>query len=104
VTVNGKTFAAATNIGVRPTFQSSTSAKRRIVEAHLLPTEQLPPPSDAAPTEPLNLYRSRLRVEFLARLRDERRFESVPELQNAIRADIAQTREIYDRVISNESA
>jgi riboflavin kinase / FMN adenylyltransferase len=41
-----------------------------------------------------DLYGTQLRLEFVARLRDERRFNSVDELMAEIRNDIERTREI----------
>ena len=41
-----------------------------------------------------DLYGARLRLELLARLRDERRFSTADELVAQIHRDIARTREI----------
>lgn len=73
-------FVAATNVGTRPTVDGL----HRRVEAHLLDF----PPADL----PDDLYGQQLTVEFVARLRDEQRFESLDALVAQIRADIASTR------------
>ena len=62
------------NLGVRPTF-----AAGRSVEVHLLDFDE-------------DLYGSELRVGFYARLRAERRFESVNALKSQIAADCAAAR------------
>lgn len=75
-------FAAATNIGFNPTF---TPNKRTAnVEAHLLDFDR-------------DLYGETLTLEFVARLRDELKFDSVDALLTQIHADIAQTRGILSR-------
>jgi riboflavin kinase/FMN adenylyltransferase len=70
--------AAALSIGTNPTFVEGGGVT---VEAHLLDFEG-------------DLYGARLRLELVARLRDERRYGSVEELLAAIQQDIARTREI----------
>ena len=72
-TVAGKVFRAVVNIGVRPTVQSSTSEIR--VEVHLLGFTG-------------ELYGQELEVTFAARLRDEKKFRSLGELQAQIARDI----------------
>lgn len=67
---------AVVNVGTRPTFDGATTT----VEAHLLGA------SDAA--EDLDLYGDQLRLEFLARLRDERRFDGPEELVAQIQRDV----------------
>ena len=71
--------AAAISVGTNPTFVPGGS--EITVEAHLLDFEG-------------DLYGQHLRLELLARLREERRFASVDELMAQIREDIARTREI----------
>lgn len=62
------------NIGIRPTF-----AAGRSIEVHLL-------------EQNMDLYGQLLRVQCIARLRDERKFASVPALIAQIEADIAAAR------------
>ena len=66
-----------TNIGVRPTFEES----KLTVEAHIFDFND-------------NLYGEEVRVNFVERLRDEKRFESVDKLVEQINHDIAGVREI----------
>lgn len=69
---------AVANIGVRPTFGGEP---RLLVEVHLL-------------NATLDLYGLRLGVEFVARLRDERRFNGVAELIAQISADARQASDL----------
>jgi riboflavin kinase/FMN adenylyltransferase len=71
--------AAAISVGTNPTFVPG--AREITVEAYLLDFDG-------------DLYGKRLRLELLARLREERRFASVEELVAQIHQDIALTREI----------
>ena len=69
---------AAVSVGVRPTFGTGRGV---LVEAYLLDRE-------------VDLYGRMLRVEFLNRLRGERRFESVDALVEQMRLDVERTREL----------
>lgn len=69
---------AAVNVGVRPTFGADLQP---LVEAFLLDFEG-------------DLYGRRLTVEFVARLRGERRFAAVAELVAQMRRDVESTREL----------
>jgi riboflavin kinase/FMN adenylyltransferase len=73
----GQVISAVTNVGVRPTFAGT----QRVVEAHLLNWEG-------------DLYDQPLRVEFLMRLRDERKFSGVDDLVNQIKRDVAEAQAI----------
>ena len=66
------------NVGVRPSFETGGE---RIVEVHILDFTE-------------NIYGCDLVVEFVERLRSERRFERVDELVAQIKRDIAQARRI----------
>lgn len=69
---------AAVNVGVRPTFDTG---RGELVEAYILDFEG-------------DLYGAPLRLDFLARLRGERRFSSAEELISQMHRDVARTREI----------
>lgn len=71
--VRGTTHPCVINVGVRPTFGGGTST---VVEAHLLDGD-------------FDLYDEEIDIQFVARLREERRFDSVEELRTQIDADIA---------------
>ncbi len=69
---------AAVNVGVRPTFGADLNP---LVEAYLLDFDG-------------DLYGERLTVEFIRRLREEQRFESVEDLIAQMQRDIETTREL----------
>lgn len=69
---------AAVSVGVRPTFGTGRGV---LVEAYLLDRE-------------VELYGKTLRVDFLERLRGERRFASVDALVEQMHRDVERTREI----------
>jgi riboflavin kinase/FMN adenylyltransferase len=71
-------LAAAVNIGVRPTFDTG---RGELIEAYILDFEG-------------DLYGSELRLDFLSRLRGERRFASAEALVEQMRRDVERTREI----------
>ncbi len=70
---------AAVNVGVRPTFGTGRAV---LVEAYVLDDD-------------VDLYGHELRIDFLARLRGERRFESVEALVTQMHEDVRQTRERF---------
>ena len=70
--------AAAVSIGVRPTFDTG---RGELIEAYLLDFDG-------------DLYDRTLTLEFIERLRGERRFESAETLVEQMHADVARTREI----------
>jgi riboflavin kinase / FMN adenylyltransferase len=72
---------AAVSIGVRPTFGTGRAL---LVEAYLLDWDQ-------------DLYGRELRIDFLARLRGERRFDSPEALIEQMHRDVEQTRELCRR-------
>jgi riboflavin kinase/FMN adenylyltransferase len=69
---------AAVSIGVRPTFKTG---RGELIEAYLLDFDG-------------DLYGSELRLEFLSRLRGERRFEDPESLIEQMHKDVARTHEI----------
>ncbi|MCJ7700680.1 MAG: riboflavin biosynthesis protein RibF, partial [Anaerolineales bacterium] len=81
--VRGQTWGAVTNIGVRPTFESHPVPPR--VETHLLDYNE-------------DIYGENIQLEFVSRLRDERRFPSMDELITQIHQDTHQARKILSEV------
>ena len=63
---------AAVNVGVRPTFGTGRAV---LVEAYLLDRD-------------VDLYGQTLKIDFLARLRGERRFDSVEALVEQMQRDV----------------
>jgi riboflavin kinase / FMN adenylyltransferase len=73
----GDGHVAAVNVGVRPMF---TTGRGELIEAYLLDFDG-------------DLYGSELRLEFLKRLRGEKRFASVDALIEQMHRDVEQARE-----------
>jgi riboflavin kinase/FMN adenylyltransferase len=72
----GNGHIAAVNVGVRPMF---VTGRGELIEAYLIDFEG-------------DLYGTELRLEFLKRLRGEKRFASVDALIEQMRADVEQAR------------
>jgi riboflavin kinase/FMN adenylyltransferase len=77
-TPEGELHVAATNVGVRPTF---VTGRGELIEAYLVDFEG-------------DLYGRRLAVEFLKRLRGEKRFDSVDALVEQMARDVQDARAI----------
>jgi riboflavin kinase/FMN adenylyltransferase len=73
---DGSAHAAATNVGVRPMF---VTGRGELIEAFLLDFDG-------------DLYGAQLRLEFLKRLRGEKRFESVQALIEQMGRDVDEAR------------
>jgi len=82
VTIDGVVYPSVTNIGVRPTFEASP---RTVIEAHVLGVDR-------------DLYGHDLRLAFVQRLRDERRFPDIDALKAQMDADIRRARRLFDRL------
>ena len=76
--VQGKSYRAATNVGVRPTFDGT----RMAIESHLLGFSD-------------SLTSGKMEVRFWARLRDERKFPGPEALREQVLRDIEQAREYF---------
>jgi len=80
--IAGVAHASVTNIGTRPTVDSSG---RTVVETHIFNLDR-------------DLYGATLRLGFVQRLRDERVFESLDQLTAQIGADCRRARVLFDRL------
>ena len=80
-TVSGARHQAVVNIGVRPTFGVNT----RTVEAHIIDFDE-------------DIYGEEIVLEFVDRIREERRFESLDALKDQIAADTGKAREILEAI------
>jgi len=78
---------AAVSIGVRPTFKTG---RGELVEAYLLDFDG-------------DLYGQLLRIDFLERLRGERRFHSPEALIEQMRRDAQSTRELVESRVRSEA-
>jgi riboflavin kinase / FMN adenylyltransferase len=74
----GSRWPAAISIGTNPTFEGET----RAVEAYALDRDDL------------DLYGEHVAVDFAARIRDTRKFESIDALVDEMHRDVHRTREI----------
>jgi riboflavin kinase / FMN adenylyltransferase len=74
---DGRRVPAAVNVGVRPSFDEDN----RTVEAHLIDFDA-------------NLYSQEITLEFIGRLREERRFGDLSGLIAQIHSDIAEARQV----------
>lgn len=75
--IRNQRYLAVTNVGMAPTVQEDRTEP--VIETHLLDFRG-------------NLYGEYLKVEFAGRLRDETKFSSVHQLQDAIHKDILNAR------------
>lgn len=73
---DGARYMAATSIGVRPTFGEGS----RTVEAYLVDFDG-------------DLYGKTMTLEFVSRLRDERKFDDAEALVSQMKRDVSQARE-----------
>ena len=81
-TVDGVVYPGVTNIGLRPTFEDTA---RTLIEVHILEFNR-------------DIYGQKVRLGFVQRLRDERRFPDVDALKSQIDADIRRARRLFDRL------
>ena len=78
--VDGKTYQAVTNIGIRPTFANPLEYPR--VEPHLLDLNE-------------DLYGKNLKIELLEYLRPEQTFANAADLIAQVNRDISKTKELF---------
>jgi riboflavin kinase/FMN adenylyltransferase len=79
--IDGQWRRSVTNVGLRPTFGADTEPS---VETFVMNWAG-------------DLYGDVIRVRFLHRLRDERKFGSVEELKTQIEKDVARAQDYFDR-------
>jgi len=77
VEINGEKHKGVANIGYSPTFDDHVFT----VEVHVLDFDK-------------NIYDRNIRVNFISRLRDEKKFSGISELSEQIEKDVAHAREI----------
>jgi riboflavin kinase/FMN adenylyltransferase len=81
-TIGDEVHASVTNIGVRPTVDSSGHVT---IETHIFGFDR-------------DIYGHSIRIGFVQRLRDERAFESLDALKVQIDHDCARARVLFDRL------
>jgi riboflavin kinase / FMN adenylyltransferase len=82
VSIAGIVHPAVTNLGLRPTFGDTAEPA---IETHVFNVDR-------------DLYGARLRLAFVQRLRDERRFADAAALRAQIEADCAQARDLFCQI------
>lgn len=75
--VLGQSYEGVANVGVRPTLEDGTL--KPILEVHFFGLER-------------EIYGEKAEIEFVAKIRDEQKFESLDALKSAIFADIESAR------------
>ncbi len=78
--IDGAAYPAVANLGTRPTFDGTD----QVLEVHVLDLDR-------------DLYGKHVRVLFVERIRDERRFASVDDLLAQIRSDIATATAVFGK-------
>ena len=76
---NGKSYKSVTNVGVKPTVGENV----KNVETHIFDFDK-------------ELYGKRIVVEFLMKMRDEVKFDSVEELSEQIVRDCREARAFHE--------
>ncbi len=80
--VDGNDLPSVTNIGVRPTFDVAGPV---VVETHVL-------------SDPGDLYGKAVRLRFVQRIRDERKFPDVDALRAQIAADVRSAQRLFAKL------
>jgi riboflavin kinase/FMN adenylyltransferase len=80
--VNGNMYESVTNVGYNPTFTNHPFS----VETHILDFEK-------------EIYGKLIKVEFLHKLRDEKRFNDIDELVQQMEIDIKKTKKYHKKLI-----
>lgn len=78
-TVHGMTYNSVTNVGINPTFNAGHVIN---IETHLLDFNR-------------DIYGETMRVAFLKKVRDEKKFSSVNDLISQIEADVKTARDFF---------
>ena len=82
VGLDGTAYPAMTNIGTRPTFEDAAEI---VIESHLLDFDK-------------DLYGAKLKLGFVQRLRDEKKFDGAESLKAQIEVDRTRARDLFDRM------
>lgn len=81
VTPDGETRPAMVNIGYRPTVNDTEAQREISIEAHILDFKGY-------------LYDEEISIDFIARVRDEKKFTSLEKLRSRLTADAREIRKI----------
>ncbi len=80
VLLNDRTFPAVVNIGLRPTAEMNAETPK--IEAHIIGFEG-------------DLYGESITLEFIKKLRDEKKFDSLEELKEQVEKDIEYSKNYF---------
>lgn len=84
--INGQTYPAIANIGVKPTFGSN----KEMIEVHIMGLKE-------------NIYDETIKISLISKIRDERRFNSAEELMKQISRDISEAENILNDKVEFQS-
>lgn len=73
VTVENKTYFGVLNFGIKPTIENSNHSP--LCEVHILNFNQY-------------IYNQKIKVEFIKKIRDEKKFDSIQDLKKQIALDV----------------
>lgn len=76
---NGVKYNSVTNIGVKPTV----GRNKRSIETHLINFSK-------------NIYDEEIKIEFMQKIRDEKKFEDFPQLIQQIQEDVIKAKEYHN--------
>jgi len=82
MTLDGNAYPSVTNIGTRPTFDDG---REIVIESHVLDFDE-------------DLYGAKVKLGFVQRLRDEKKFEGVDSLKAQIDADRRHAHDLFNRM------
>ncbi|MCP5060950.1 MAG: bifunctional riboflavin kinase/FAD synthetase [Ignavibacteriae bacterium] len=82
VEVDSQKYYGVLNVGLRPTFNNRVEP---IAEVHILEFEN-------------NIYGKKITIDFIQRLRDEKKFASVDELKTQITEDIKEAKKLIKNI------
>jgi riboflavin kinase/FMN adenylyltransferase len=80
--IDGMAYPSITNIGTRPTFESG---EENIIETHVIDFDR-------------DMYGLKVRLGFVQRLRDEKKFDGIDALKTQIEADRVRAKDLFDRM------
>ena len=83
ITIEDQIYPSVTNVGVRPTFESTDTIPR--IEAHIFDFDE-------------DIYKKQVQLHFVENIRIEKKFNSIDELINQIQRDATQAEEILNNV------
>jgi len=75
--IDGEVHKSITNVGYRPTFGEN----QLLIESHIFDFNE-------------DIYKKRISVEFIDRVRDEKKFDSAEALTNQIKVDVGDVKDI----------